>query len=110
MKSWLILLCAVVCEVVGTSAIKYSEGFTKVIPSIVVFVAFGMAFYILSISLKVIPIGMVYAVWSGLGIVLISIIGNFVFSKRLDAPAFIGMSFILADVVIMQVFSKAVAH
>ena len=61
MKSWLILLCAVVCEVVGTSAIKYSEGFTKVIPSIVVFVAFGMAFYILSISLKVIPIGMAYA-------------------------------------------------
>ena len=110
MKSWLILLCAVVCEVVGTSAIKYSEGFTKVIPSIVVFGAFGMAFYILSISLKVIPIGMAYAVWSGLGIVLISIIGHFVFSQRLDAPAFIGMSFILAGVVIMQVFSKAVAH
>jgi len=110
MKSWLILLCAVVCEVVGTSAIKYSEGFTKVIPSIVVFVAFGMAFYILSISLKVIPIGMAYAVWSGLGIVLISIIGHSVFSQRLDAPAFIGMSFILAGVVIMQVFSKAVAH
>ena len=110
MKSWLILLGAVVCEVVGTSAIKYSEGFTKVIPSIVVFVAFGMAFYILSISLKVIPIGMAYAVWSGLGIVLISIIGHFVFSQRLDAPAFFVMSFILAGVVIMQVFSKAVAH
>ena len=110
MKSWLLLLVAVVCEVVGTSAIKYSNDFTKVIPSIVVFVGFGMAFYILSMSLKVIPIGMAYAVWSGLGIVLISIIGHFVFNQRLDTPAFIGMGFILAGVLIMQVFSSAVAH
>jgi small multidrug resistance pump len=110
MKSWLLLLLAVVCEVVGTSAIKYSNGFTKIAPSIVVFIGFGVAFYILSITLKVIPIGMAYAVWSGLGIVLISIIGHFVFQQRLDAPAFLGMSFILVGVIIMQVFSKAVAH
>jgi small multidrug resistance pump len=110
MKSWLLLLLAVVCEVVGTSAIKYSNGFTKIVPSIVVFIGFGVAFYILSITLKVIPIGMAYAVWSGLGIVLISIIGHFVFQQRLDAPAFLGMSFILVGVIIMQVFSKAVAH
>ena len=110
MKSWLILLAAVVCEVAGTSAIKYSEGFTKAIPSIIVFVGFGLAFYLLSITLKVLPIGIVYAVWSGLGIVFISFIGHFVFQQRLDAPAFIGVVFILAGVVIMQVFSKAVAH
>tara|TARA_B110000967_G_scaffold156457_1_gene161448 strand:- start:325 stop:657 length:333 start_codon:yes stop_codon:yes gene_type:complete len=110
MKSWLLLLLAVVCEVVGTSAIKYSNGFTKIVPSIVVFIGFGVAFYILSITLKVIPIGMAYAVWSGLGIVLISIIGHFVFQQRLDAPAFVGMSFILVGVIIMQIFSKAVAH
>jgi|TARA_B110000977_G_C10724070_1_gene356363 small multidrug resistance pump len=110
MKSWLLLLLAVVCEVVGTSAIKYSDGFTKIVPSIVVFIGFGVAFYILSITLKVIPIGMAYAVWSGLGIVLISIIGHFVFQQRLDAPAFVGVSFILIGVIIMQVFSKAVAH
>ena len=110
MKSWLLLLLAVVCEVVGTSAIKYSDGFTKIVPSIVVFIGFGVAFYILSMTLKVIPIGMAYAVWSGLGIVLISIIGHFVFQQRLDAPAFVGVSFILIGVIIMQVFSKAVAH
>lgn len=110
MKSWLLLLLAVVCEVVGTSAIKYSNGFTKIVPSIVVFIGFGVAFYILSITLKVIPIGMAYAVWSGLGIVLISIIGHFVFQQRLDAPAIVGMSFILVGVIIMQIFSKAVAH
>ena len=75
-----------------------------------VFIGFGVAFYILSITLKVIPIGMAYAVWSGLGIVLISIIGHFVFQQRLDAPAFVGMSFILVGVIIMQIFSKAVAH
>ncbi|MDC9720840.1 MAG: SMR family transporter [Gammaproteobacteria bacterium] len=110
MKSWMLLLCAVVCEVVGTSAIKYSEGFTKIVPTVIVFIGFGVAFYLLSITLKVIPIGMAYAVWSGLGIVLISVIGHFVFQQRLDTPAFIGMSFILAGVIIMQVFSKAVAH
>jgi len=110
MKSWMLLLCAVFCEVVGTSAIKYSEGFTKVVPTIVVFIGFGVAFYLLSITLKVIPIGMAYAVWSGLGIVLISVIGHFVFNQRLDVPAFIGMSFIIGGVLIMQIFSKAVAH
>jgi small multidrug resistance pump len=110
MKSWLLLLAAVVSEVIGTSAIKYSEGFTKVIPSIIVFVGFGVAFYLLSITLKVIPVGITYAVWSGLGIVFISIVGHFVFQERLDAPAFIGVSFILAGVIIMQVFSKSVAN
>ena len=110
MKSWLLLLAAVVSEVIGTSAIKYSEGFTKVIPSIIVFVGFGVAFYLLSITLKVIPVGITYAVWSGLGIVFISIVGHFVFQERLDVPAFIGVSFILTGVIIMQVFSKSVAH
>ena len=110
MKSWLLLLAAVVSEVIGTSAIKYSEGFTKVIPSIIVFVGFGVAFYLLSITLKVIPVGITYAVWSGLGIVFISVVGHFVFQERLDAPAFIGVSFILTGVIIMQVFSKSVAH
>jgi small multidrug resistance pump len=110
MKSWLILLFAVAFEVAGTSAIKYSNGFTKLVPSVMVFVCFGVAFYFLSISLKVIPIGMVYAVWSGLGIVFISAIGHFIFNQRLDTPAFIGIAFILIGVLIMQILSKAVAH
>ena len=110
MQSWTLLFFAVVCEVIGTSAIKYSEGFTKFWPSLVVAVGFGLAFYLLSFSLKVLPIGVVYAVWSGMGIVLISMIGHWFFNERLDAPAIVGIVFILAGVVIMQVFSKAVAH
>lgn len=110
MKSWILLFFAVVCEVVGTSAIKQSEGFTKFWPSLVVVVGFALAFYLLTFSLKVLPVGVVYAVWSGMGIVLISVIGHWFFNERLDAPAFIGISFILAGVLIMQIFSKAVAH
>ncbi len=110
MKSWILLFFAVVCEVVGTSAIKQSEGFTKFWPSITVAVGFALAFYLLSFSLKALPIGVVYAVWSGMGIVLISVIGHWFFNERLDTPALIGVSFILAGVIIMQVFSKAVAH
>jgi len=110
MKSWLLLFLAVVFEVVGTSAIKQSAGFTKFWPSAAVAVCFVLAFYLLTFSLKVLPIGVVYAVWSGMGIVLISVIGHWFFNERLDTPAIIGVSFILAGVVIMQVFSKAVAH
>ena len=110
MKSWFLLFLAVVFEVVGTSAIKQSAGFTKFFPSLAVAVCFVVSFYLLTFSLKVLPIGVVYAVWSGMGIVLISVIGHWFFNERLDAPAFIGISFILAGVLIMQIFSKAVAH
>jgi small multidrug resistance pump len=110
MKSWLLLFLAVVFEVVGTSAIKQSAGFTKFWPSVAVGVCFLMAFYLLTFALKILPIGVVYAVWSGMGIVLISVIGHWFFNERLDTPAVIGVSFILAGVLIMQIFSKAVAH
>ena len=110
MKSWFLLFLAVVFEVVGTSAIKQSAGFTKLWPSVAVAMCFLMAFYLLTFALKVLPIGVVYAVWSGMGIVFISMIGHWFFNERLDTPAVIGVSFILAGVVIMQVFSKAVAH
>jgi small multidrug resistance pump len=110
MKSWIFLFFAVVGEVVGTAAIKQSEGFTKFWPSIIVAVGFALAFYLLSLCLKVLPIGVVYAVWSAMGIVLISVIGHWFFNERLDTPAFIGISFILTGVLIMQIFSKAVAH
>ncbi len=110
MKHWLFLLLAVAAEVIGTTALKASDSFTRLWPSLTVALAFACAFYFLTLALKTIPVGVAYAVWSGLGIVLISIIGRIVFDQRLDAPAIIGIGFILAGVLIMQIFSKAVAH
>lgn len=110
MKYWIFLSIAVAAEVIGTSSLKASEGFTKLVPSVMVLVGFAVAFYFLSLTLKVIPVGIAYAAWSGLGIVLISLIGRLVFDQKLDAPAIIGIVFILTGVLIMQLFSKSVAH
>lgn len=110
MKSWLILMVAIVAEVVGTSSLKASEGFTKLWPSIGVIVGFSVAFYCLSLTLKVIPVGVAYAVWAGLGIVLITLIGWWFFGQKLDWAAIIGMGFIITGVVVMNVFSKSVSH
>ena len=110
MKYWIFLTVAVISEVVGTSALKASEGFTKLLPSMLVIASFASAFYFLSLTLKVIPVGVTYAVWSGLGIVFISLIGRFYFKQVLDTPALIGIGLILAGVLVMQVFSKSVGH
>lgn len=106
MKHWLFLLAAIMCEVTATSALKASEGFTKVLPSVVVVAGFGLAFYFLSIVLEAIPIGVAYAVWAGLGIVFLGVVGWIVFDQQLDTPALVGMAFILVGVVIMNVFSR----
>lgn len=84
-----------------------SEGFTKLMPSIVVVLGYGIAFYFLSITLRTIPVGIAYAIWSGVGIVLITLVGWLVFGQKMDAPALIGMGLIIAGVVTMNVFSKA---
>ena len=110
MQPWFLLILAVVSEVVGTSALKASDGFTKIAPSLLVVASFGAAFYFLAIVLKSIPVGVAYAIWSGLGIVFISLIGFFVFKQKLDFPALLGIALILAGVVIMNVFSKNVVH
>lgn len=110
MKHWLFLLLAVGAEVIGTSALKASDSFTKLWPSLTVAVAFACAFYFLTLALKTIPVGIAYAVWSGLGIVFISIIGRIIFDQKLDTPALIGIGFILTGVLVMQIFSKSVAH
>jgi small multidrug resistance pump len=101
---------AIVAEVIGTTALKASEEFTKLLPSIVVVVGYGMAFYFLSLVLRTIPIGIAYAVWSGIGIVLIAIAGAVMFRQIPDVPALIGMSLILAGVVIMHLFSKTIGQ
>jgi len=104
------LAIAIICEVIATSALKASEGFTKPIPSLIVVVGFGVAFYCLGLVLKTIPMGIAYAIWSGLGIVLISLAGLYVFGQKLDAPAIIGIGLIISGVVVMNVFSGATSH
>ena len=110
MKSWLLLAVAIFSEVIATSALKASDGFSKTTPSIIVLVGYGLAFYFLSLTLKTIPVGVAYAVWSGVGIVFVSLIGWFWFEQKLDFPALLGIGFILTGVLIMNVFSKSVAH
>jgi len=110
LKYWLFLFAAILSEVTATSSLKASEGFTKVIPSVIVVVGYGLSFYFLSLVLKAIPIGIAYAVWAGLGIVLLALVGWIFFGQALDTPALIGIALILAGVIIMNVFSTAVAH
>lgn len=104
------LVLAIVCEVVGTSSMKASEQFTRLLPSLVTVASYGCAFYLLSIVMRTVPVGVTYAVWSGLGIVLISVVGVVVFKQRLDLPACIGLGLILAGVVVLNLFSKTAGH
>jgi small multidrug resistance pump len=101
------LVIAIVSEVVATSALKSSDGFTKYGPSLVVILGYGISFYCLSVVLKTIPVGVAYAIWSGMGIVLITLLGWLVFSQRLDLPAFLGMALIVAGVIVIYAFSKS---
>jgi small multidrug resistance pump len=105
--SYLYLAIAIVCEVIGTSALKATEGFTRIGPSIVVVIGYGLAFYFLSLTLKTVPVGVAYAIWSGAGVALITLIGWLVFKQRLDLPAVLGILLIVAGVVVIQFFSQA---
>ena len=107
---WLILFIAIAAEVVATSALKASDGFSKLGPSLLVVGGYALAFYCLSLTLKTIPLGMAYAIWSGAGIVLISLVAFLFFQQRLDAPALLGMGLIVAGVLIIQIFSNSQAH
>jgi small multidrug resistance pump len=110
MQSWLFLTLAIIAEVVATSALKSSEGFSRLAPTAVVIIGYVVAFYFLALAIKVIPVGIAYAVWAGLGIVLISLIGWLVFQQKLDAPAIIGMAMILSGVMVINLFSNTSAH
>jgi small multidrug resistance pump len=110
MAKWLYLLTAILAEVIGTSALKASDGFKKAWPSLIVVVGYGLAFYFLSLTLREIPVGIAYAIWSGLGVILITLAGWVFFGQHLDLPALIGMALIVAGVVVMNVFSNAVPH
>lgn len=107
---YLYLAAAIVAEVIATSALKASESFSNTLPSIVVVVGYGVAFWFLSLTLKSIPVGVAYAIWSGAGIVLITAVGWIAFKQQLDLPALLGMALIVAGVLVMQLFSKSVPH
>ena len=110
MLSWAYLLVAILAEVIATSALKASDGFSRLWPSVITVVGYSVAFYCLSLTLKHIPVGVAYAVWSGLGAVLITAVSWVLFGQKLDAPALIGMGLIVAGVIVMNVFSKSVSH
>lgn len=107
---YLYLAIAILAEVIGTSALKASEGFSRLLPSLVVVAGYGTAFYFLALALRVIPVGIAYAIWSGVGVALITLIGWFVFKQRLDAAALAGVALIVAGVVVIQLFSGAAAR
>jgi len=108
--NWLFLSIAIVAEVIATSALKAADGFTRSGPSLVVVVGYGIAFYFLSLALRGIPVGIAYAVWSGVGIVLILVIGWIAFGQRLDAAAVLGIGLIMAGVIVLNVFSRSSVH
>lgn len=107
MSHWLLLVLAILAEVIGTSCLKLAAGFTRPLPSLVVIVSYLLAFYLLSLTLRTIPVGIAYAVWSGAGIVLIALIGWLVFGQALDLPAIVGMGLIIAGVAVLNLFSTA---
>jgi small multidrug resistance pump len=108
--SSLILGAAIVSEVIATSALKASDGFTRLWPSVVTAIGYLISFYLLSLALKTMSVGVAYAIWSGLGIVLIACIGWAVFGQKLDLPALLGMALIIAGVVVINLFSKTTGH
>ncbi|MDB5942024.1 MAG: small multidrug resistance protein [Ramlibacter sp.] len=106
---WAVLSVAILAEVVATSALKASNGFSRPWPSVVVVLGYGLSFYCLSIVLRTVPVGVVYAIWSGVGIALITLAGWLFFGETLDAPAFAGLALIVAGVVVLNLFSRSVA-
>ncbi len=110
MMVWLHLSIAIVAEVIATSALKATESFTKPVPLAAVVVGYLVSFYFLSLTLTALPVGIAYAVWSGAGIILVSMIGWLVFNQTLDWAAVAGIAMILAGVAVINLFSKASAH
>jgi len=108
--NWLYLSLAIISEVIGTSALKASDGFSKLYPSLLVALGYGTAFFFLSLTLKSIPVGIAYAIWSGCGVVLITIVGLIFFQQRVDFAGWVGIGLILSGVVVINVLSKTSAH
>jgi len=108
--AYLYLAIAIVSEVVGTAALKASEEFTRLWPSLIVLVGYASAFYFLTLTLRTIPVGIAYAVWAGVGIVLICVVSWILYKQTLDMPAIIGVALIAAGVVLINGFSGSINH
>ena len=107
---WIYLAIAIVSEVVATSALKAAEGFTRLVPSVLVVVGYALAFYFLSLTLRTIPLGVAYAIWAGVGVALVALVGWVVYHQSLDIPALIGVALIVSGVIVLNLFSKTVVH
>ena len=110
MKNWIFLCVAIIAEVIATSVLKSSEGFSKPIASVIVVLGFIIAFYCLSLTLKTIPVGIAYAIWSGVGIVLVTTIAWIVFDQKLDVWGIIGIALIMSGVLVLNLLSKTSSH
>lgn len=110
MPSYAFLAIAIVAEVIATTALKASEGFSNLLPSVLVVVGYGVAFYCLSMTLRTLPVGIAYAVWSGAGIVLVSLLGWLVYGQKLDPWAVLGIGLIMFGVLVLNLLSKSTAH
>lgn len=108
--AWFYLSIAIVAEVIATSALQATQGFTKGLPTVITLLGYALAFYMLSLSLRAIPLGIAYAIWSGVGVVCVGIIAYFLYKQSLDLPAILGMSMIVGGVMIINLFSKSMAH
>ena len=104
---WFYLLIAIVTEVIATSALKESENFSKIIPSIVVIIGYSLAFFFMSLTLREMSLGITYAIWSGMGIFLIALVGYLRYGQALDTPALLGICFIIIGIIILRIFSKS---
>ncbi|MEM9048021.1 MAG: SMR family transporter [Pseudomonadota bacterium] len=107
---YIYLMLAVLAETAATAALQASAQFTRLWPSVAVVVGYGTAFYFMSLTLRYMPVGIVYAIWSGLGILFIAIIGYFVFAQKLDLPALLGIALILAGILVINLFSETARH
>ncbi|MDF2983442.1 MAG: multidrug transporter [Devosia sp.] len=110
MIAYVYLAVAIVAEVIATTALRAADGFTQLWPSLISIVGYVVAFYFLSLTLRSMPVGIAYAIWSGVGIVLISLAGWLIYKQLLDLPALLGMGLIMAGVIVINLFSKTAVH
>ncbi|MCD8505041.1 MAG: multidrug efflux SMR transporter [Burkholderiaceae bacterium] len=107
---WILLAIAIVTEVIATSSLKVSDGFTRLWPSVVVVIGYGISFYALALTMRSLPVGVIYAIWSGLGITLVTLVGWFVFKQHLSTNALIGIGLIIVGVIVMNLSPSAATH
>jgi small multidrug resistance pump len=107
---WLYLVIAIAGEVIGTTALKASDGFTRAGPAVIVVIGYAIAFYFLALVLRTIPLGVTYAIWAGVGVAAVTLIGWLVYGQKLDGPAILGIGLIVAGVVVLNVWSGTTTH